>query len=376
MAELEIISSLLVLAVNFTCSVILWVLSRGSKPKIVLALLSSLLVLWNFFAVLLMPEWRFDRLSFSYEMAIISGAALIYIYLLYLMRPSPVTPREIVRLYTPPFILGVLYLIVRLFQPHVVLENYRDIPLHLNNPEMWLRIAAEACFLIYYIRVVCLIVRLYPQHRRRIAQRYSYSERISLSWVPFVAWLFVVYGLVVVLDVFFTRPGSVQLVVFNFFFAAFYLTLNLMGVLQEDVYTVAETADIESDKKETAANSSIPPAMRRQLKEALVGLMEEERIYLDPELRIDTVARMLNTNRTYISTIINEDFGKSFIVYVNEYRIREAQHRMLDPDEERSIALIAEAVGFKSHSSFIDFFKRFSGMSPSQFRITRRVEQD
>ncbi len=339
----------------------LWVLGRGSKPKTVLALLSSLLVVWNIFALLLMPELRFDRLGFYYLISAASGAALIYIYLLSLMRPARVTLKEVARLYIAPLALCVFYHIAILFHPHVTLESYRDIGHNLDKPEVWLRIAAGACLLTYYIRVVWLVVRLYPQHRRRIAERYSYGERIGLKWVPFVAWFFVLYGLVVVLDASFSRPGSVQLVIFNFFFAAFYLTVNLIGAVQQDIYTGTETAA-------TKGTFSIPPSIRKQLKNALVGVMEERKIYLDPELRIDTVARMLNTNRTYISTIINEDFGKSFIVYVNEYRIREAQSMMLDPGEEKNITMIAEAAGFKSHSSFVEFFKRFSGMGPSEFR--------
>ncbi len=147
MLDLQVISSVLVLTVNLTCSIMLWVLGRGSKPKTVLALLSSLLVVWNIFALLLMPELRFDRLGFYYLISAASGAALIYIYLLSLMRPARVTLKEVARLYIAPLALCVFYHIAILFHPHVTLESYRDIGHNLDKPEVWLRIAAGACLL-------------------------------------------------------------------------------------------------------------------------------------------------------------------------------------------------------------------------------------
>lgn len=368
MPQLQLISSVFVLTVNLVCSLVLWTMCRGSRPKRVLALLSTLLTGWNLFAVLLLPELRFDRLSFHYLMATTSGAALIYIYLQLLMSPARVTLRRIVGLYGAPAVLAVAYLGVRLVWPHVELEaGYRDIRSYLDSPELWLRIAAGGCFLVYFLRVVFLVARLWPEHRRRIAGLYSWRERIGLGWVPFVAALFVVYGSVVVVDVFFGRPGSVQTVVFNFFFAGFYLTLNLMGVRQQDVYTYGESTDV--DDRQPPSTAVMNSATRRRLRQELPGLMETHKVYLDPELRLDTVATMLNTNRTYISTVLNDDLGKSFIVWVNEYRVEEAKRQMTGRGgREKSISEIAEKSGFKSNSSFTEFFRRQTGISPGKFR--------
>ncbi len=276
------------------------------------------------------------------------------------------TPRLVAGMYAAPVLLSAAYLTVLIWWPHVELDGgYGDVGKHLDSPELWLRVAAAGCFLVYYCRVVLLVARLWPQHRRRIAGLYSYRERIGLRWVPFAAALFVIYGSVVVVDVFFGRPDSVQTVAFNFFFAGFYLTINLMGVRQQDVYTPAAPAD----DKQAPPVAVMNPATRRRLLRTLPELMETQKIYLDPELRLDTVAQMLNTNRTYISTVLNDDLGKSFIVWVNEYRVGEAISMMTGPGgREKTISEIAEKSGFKSNSSFTEFFRRQTGVSPGKFQ--------
>lgn len=338
MADLQLISSVFVLTVNLVCSLMLWVIGRGSRPKMVLALLSTLLVGWNLFAVLLMPDLRFDSPSFWYCMATTSGAALIYIYLFMLLSPVPVSMRQVAGLYIAPAVLSLLYLFV--------------------GPQMWLRIAAAGCFLVYFFQVVWLVARLWPRYRRRIAALYSYRERIGLGWVPFVAALFLFYGFVVVLDVFFARAGTPLPTIFNFFFAAFYLTINLIGLSQQDLPLPVES---------TSPEGSMTVATRLRLRHELPELMTTRKVYLDPELRLDTVAQMLGTNRTYISTVLNEALGKSFIVWVNEYRIEEAK-RIMRGETGKSISAIAEQAGFKSHSSFIEFFRRVEGVGPSEYR--------
>ncbi len=368
MQQLTLISSVFVLTVNFVCTVLLWAVCRGSQPKKVLALVSTVVTVWNLFAVLLMPWLRFDRLDFFYEMTGIMMASLVYVYLRLLMEPKPDITEEYRRLGITIAVYFTLFFVIRLFEPSIVIGRYGDIFSELRHPEVWLRILAAIHFLVLYARMIFGIVRMYSRHKRRISELYSYRENISLSWVLLVGGLYILYGLASTVDIFFAEPDSVQVVVFNFFFAGFYLAVNLVGAIQKDVYTTEQIAWIENDENQMVSDLSVPAKVRAELKKALEELLEGNKAYLNPDLRLEMVANMLNTNRTYVSSIINEDYGMNFIVFVNHYRIKEAQKIMQDPQGEKSITVIAEAVGFKSHSSFVEFFKRFTGMNPSEFR--------
>jgi AraC-like DNA-binding protein len=101
----------------------------------------------------------------------------------------------------------------------------------------------------------------------------------------------------------------------------------------------------------------------------LMKLVEDERLFLNPELSLTEVAARLNTNTTYLSRAVNDILKKNFPAYINEKRICEAQKMLADPDyANRSIEGIARMAGFKSKSAFNEAFKRFTGMTPSFFQ--------
>ena len=70
-----------------------------------------------------------------------------------------------------------------------------------------------------------------------------------------------------------------------------------------------------------------------ELFDRLGKLMRKDKVYKEKNLTRDKVAALLGTNRTYLSQIINEKTGMSFIYYINSFRIEEALETLSDPDE-------------------------------------------
>ena len=100
----------------------------------------------------------------------------------------------------------------------------------------------------------------------------------------------------------------------------------------------------------------------------LLHLFEHERLYRQPALTIAQVTRRSGYPEYLVSAVINRRFGQPFWDWVNAYRVREAQARLLDPAEQRSALDIAFEVGFTSKSTFNAAFKRLLGETPSQCR--------
>lgn len=97
-------------------------------------------------------------------------------------------------------------------------------------------------------------------------------------------------------------------------------------------------------------------------------LLNEERIYKDAEISLVHLADKLETNTTYLSTIINKHFRMNFKSYINKYRIDEA--RLLLVSEKGagySIEGIALEVGFQSRSVFYQTFKQITGLTPTAY---------
>ena len=93
-------------------------------------------------------------------------------------------------------------------------------------------------------------------------------------------------------------------------------------------------------------------------------LFIDEKIYLRPSVKLDDIARELNTNRTYVSRIINDEYLTSFSTLINDYRIRHALN-LFDARPELNIDEVSEMSGFSNSTSFYRAFKSHTGTTPA-----------
>lgn len=97
--------------------------------------------------------------------------------------------------------------------------------------------------------------------------------------------------------------------------------------------------------------------------------LSEEKPYLWSEVSLDEFCKKLNTNRTYLSKLINDKYHMGFYDLLFEYRIRTAKEYLNDSKYKHiSVEGIGEMTGFKSNSNFYKRFKNVVGMTPNQFR--------
>lgn len=96
-------------------------------------------------------------------------------------------------------------------------------------------------------------------------------------------------------------------------------------------------------------------------------LMESERLFLNPDLKLSDLATALGTNRNYISDCINSQGNGSFTQFVNTYRIEYAQ-RLMQQQPDMKISEVWTASGFSTERTFLRTFKAFTGMTPSEWK--------
>ena len=88
-------------------------------------------------------------------------------------------------------------------------------------------------------------------------------------------------------------------------------------------------------------------------------VVENDKIYLQPDLKLDDVAQMMHTNRTYIYQAVNQQMGISFNEFINRYRIAHAK-RLMASDPTLSMNDVALLSGFASLSSFYRNMKKYN----------------
>ena len=99
-------------------------------------------------------------------------------------------------------------------------------------------------------------------------------------------------------------------------------------------------------------------------------LMRDEMLFLKPGLSLEDVAEKLDTNKFYISKMVNNTFNMGFPEVVNILRIDYAEQYIINnPDAKQSE--IATKCGFLSASTFNTIFKKVTGMTPKMWVAAR-----
>ncbi len=116
------------------------------------------------------------------------------------------------------------------------------------------------------------------------------------------------------------------------------------------------------------ATSTLDEFKKEELIRSIVDCLENQKMFLDQDFTINKLANHIGVSRTYISQVINENFGKNFNHLVNEFRIKEARRILSDPiNQKYTIETIANMTGFNSKSTFNSAFKKHTGITPSYF---------
>lgn len=105
----------------------------------------------------------------------------------------------------------------------------------------------------------------------------------------------------------------------------------------------------------------------------LKKLMEVDKLYLNADLTLKTLADLLDTNTKYLSQVVNHQAGLNFQQFVNYYRVDEAKRKIItDSLSNLTLYGIALQCGFKNKSTFYKVFKELTGFTPKDFVKSER----
>ena len=122
---------------------------------------------------------------------------------------------------------------------------------------------------------------------------------------------------------------------------------------------------------------SIQQVRLRQVATGIKALMDEQKIYENPQLALRELSCGLNMPSYIVTKAINEVLGVNFYDLVNRYRVEEAKQPLTNPKYDRyTILRVASDAGFNSKTTFNTVFRKFTGVTPSYYRTTCRIAMD
>jgi AraC-like DNA-binding protein len=313
-------------------------------------------------AVLLTSNYVFvyPHLSRIHHPFAFLAGPLLFLYIRTLTSPDKKF-KKVDLLHFIPFALCLIYLLPYYFQSsaakmQILVSEYSE---QSFGNWYYIRSAAFITQVLIYLVLIAVTIVTYS---RRVKQPHSSRDKALLFEVRFfviataVLWFAVVLRYAVQTTPNLLLPLGASLLIYA------------MGYMRMSRPDPATTEDQQPSGKKYEKSTLTPERAQRYL-DKLLHLMEKEKPYNEGDLTIQRLAEKLSIPAPHLSQTINELLGQTFSDFINSYRVEEAKRKLLDPAlRHLSVLGISEEVGFSSKSSFNSVFKKYTNMTPSEFR--------
>ncbi|TBN02381.1 AraC family transcriptional regulator [Hyunsoonleella flava] len=150
------------------------------------------------------------------------------------------------------------------------------------------------------------------------------------------------------------------------------LYIAYMAFVQPNIFNADLNNGIDMVFTPKYEKSGLTPGLSKELKEQLIKLLVQEKIYKKSDINLEILSNKLNTTRHNTSQIINEHFKMNFFELINKFRIKEAI-KILESDTHGSLNIIdvAYEVGYNNKVTFNKAFKKETSLTPTEYIQTK-----
>ena len=125
----------------------------------------------------------------------------------------------------------------------------------------------------------------------------------------------------------------------------------------------------KKEKKNAAYRFLIRAELADELYDRILNIIVVQKRFRKSDYSAKELAKELGTNTRYLSAVINSRFGMNYSSLINEYRVKEAIHLLIDKRyAEMNIEEISAMVGFTNRQSFYAAFFKIMKETPNHYR--------
>lgn len=305
---------------------------------------------------------------------------IIPVFYLYVLAVSysdfRLTPKHL--LHAIPFVLLNLVLVPKFFLASSIEKTYFFE--HIKQmPELYFTHILFALQFVFYIIGIFLVLKKY---RKIFLENYANPDTSTYNWLFQMTLYFLIFYCFVIFKnlLIYTRDNDlfnwvnvILGIIFLFIMCWFVLrALNHPEFFRGIDSKLQLTKDIiykhEPDTNIAESGNDQNPIIATQTA-LLKKHMTDHEPYLDPSLTIQKIAKQINIPVRDLSVLINHHMGQHFFDFVNEYRIKKAMEILKNNSKNHlTILEILYEVGFNSKSSFNTSFKKYTKLTPTDYR--------
>jgi len=212
---------------------------------------------------------------------------------------------------------------------------------------------------------IVFVVKDIKVHKKCLQNEYSDLEKIGLNWATRIMVIFAFFFIIS----FFTGQNIT-------YDLSFILLVNILigfeAVQYRYTYVSASsplTAVAKQGCSHKYESSGLNDKEKSRIDVLLKQYMQANKPFLEPDITLTSIAKELDSNRQYLSQVINEKYNMNFYSFINEYRIKEFIDLLKDGQTKNySIEGVYGMVGFRSKASFYNAFRKVEKCTPKQYK--------
>lgn len=332
-----------------------------------------------YYASLIADPYYYPYLLVSYPFPLFHGPFL-YFYTASITNQHPYLRKHFVWHFIPALLI-YLVLLPFFLRPHT-----ERLAVFSNQGEGYEWVFLLQRILVYVSGVVYTVTSLWllRVHIRNVQNRFSQTEKVNLLWLRYL-----IYGVGVVWMAVFA--GN-DFIIFSLV-ALFVLLLGYFGIKQVGIFTqvnssggeilpdssvsfkVEGNAVIAEKVKGKYLKSSLSSETQTEIHGKLMEAMNEQKLFLNPELTIGQLAEAIGVHPNHLSQVINSIESKTFYDFINAWRINEFKKMAALPQNQKyTLLALAFECGFSSKTAFYRNFKSVTGQSPTQYLKDHHIQ--
>jgi len=339
----------------------------GKKQGLILAdkVLMLLIMFWGI-------ELGYSMLNFVYVPELpdfvifpFTFGPLLYFYTYLLTsEKSTLPPRYLIH-----FIPFIVFLLIAIFlRPY--LDYYEASFTQAQNTGLMFVINFTT-FIIQSLYYWAKINKTVKQHKNNLLQKLSIdSDDINLNWIRLLSiFVFGGFALFATVDTIFFLWSQVIFDPSIFLHIGILIALysvSFFGFKQEAIFESQQYSRFISNTEQTTKHTVNKNSDEL---EHVLTYIKENKPFLIRNLTLQDLANALNTPAYKLSELINNQLHKNFFTLINELRVEEAKKRIISPEHSHlTLSAIGFDSGFNSKSTFHELFKKYAGVTPSQYK--------
>ena len=227
-------------------------------------------------------------------------------------------------------------------------------------------------FLFYILASLSLV----SGYKKASGQYFSDDRNMNVAWLNNTFIFFIVIIIISAFNGIIAQTHWVKyyLTVFNIIvlFMLLYVIRVMMKALHKPgFFTIPDESEMPDQSHRFRLKSSSKQLNPESgiIAQMVLAYVKEKKPYLNPELTLDQLASQVSLKPRVLSQVINEELGQNFYDFINRNRIEEASMLLNNPKDRKITVLeVLYEVGFNSKSSFNTLFKKYTGLTPSEFK--------